>query len=238
MKKYIKLILAFVLGIFSATGIAFAYQISCKNVMFKSTDWNVKNVEEAVNYLKDEGKCVGLSSKIIKIKNGDINTIGSVIQIGNEDFYLIGQGTGEESGKIKLLAKYNLKDNSQVLSNPTTLKFSETNYWSGLSLTYEEPYPYVYNSNSNLYSIVNNYVDKIKTLGISSATGRLMTYEEASALPVDVVKSPENTYYWLGSAFNTRTLWRVSDAGSIDHRTFDTTTFGIRPIITISNNEL
>ena len=43
----------------------------------------------------------------IGVVNGDINTVGSEVQIGNEYFYVIGDDE-EISGNVKLLAKYNL----------------------------------------------------------------------------------------------------------------------------------
>ena len=124
IRKNLKLVLLFVLGVICAVGITFAYSVSSKNILINKTGWNVKNVEEAVSYLKDKNQCNGLYPKPAKIISGDVNTVGSVVQIGDEEFYIIGQGTGAEEGKTKLFAKHSLKDNNQLSGEETKSVFS------------------------------------------------------------------------------------------------------------------
>ena len=45
-----------------------------------------------------------MSGRVVRLVSGDINTIGSVVAIGNEQFYVI----GKENGNVKLLSMYNL----------------------------------------------------------------------------------------------------------------------------------
>ena len=240
IKKNIKVISIFILGVFCAIGITIsAYVVTGKNVLVKSTGWNVKNVEEAVNYLKDENSCHGLAPKIANITSGDKNTVGSIVKIGNEDFYVLGPGSGSEAGKTKLLTKYVLKNNSQVSSGAgETVKFSESNYWANTGLNYNStPYPYVYNSNSNLYTIVNRYAEKIASLGISSVTGRLMSYEEAQSLPLDIRKYPSADYYWLGTASSDSWIYNVTSSGGY-YQSEQFNIKSIRPVILIPTNEI
>ena len=248
IKKNIKVISMFILGVVSALCAAFAYSISSKNILINDSNWNVKNVEDAVSYLKDENSCAGL--KPIKLISGNINTVGSIVKIGKEEFYVIGQGTGEEAGKTKLFAKYCIKDNNQVSSSATGTSFSESNYWNGKVGTSQKypgsysgnPYPYIYDENSNLYSIVNNYVKKISNYGIDNVTGRLMSYEEANSLSLDIRKSAGTSTYWLGSAYGESRVWRVGNAGGINNQYIDwneyNTVRGIRPVILVPTNQI
>ena len=183
------------------------------------------------------------TSKPVKIVSGDKNTVGSIAKIGDEEFYVI----GSESGYTKLLTKYCLKDNNQVSSGAPTMKFSEKNYWknkvgkdlqypgtvdSSKITYYAEPYPYVYDSNSDLYSIINAYVDKIKKQGISKVTGRLMSYEEASIAPTDIIfkydywlGTAESEYYVYSAAYNFRLINYFSSSS-------------VRPVILVPTNQI
>ena len=51
IKKNVKVVLVFILGVFCAVGITFAYSVSSKNILINKTGWNVSNVEEALKYL-------------------------------------------------------------------------------------------------------------------------------------------------------------------------------------------
>ena len=71
---------------------------------------------------------------------------------------------------------------------------------SGMYGRYTEPYPYVYDSNSNLYQYVESYVNKLSGRVGLSITGRLLSYEEANTLSGLERKDLNNHYYWLGNA--------------------------------------
>ena len=144
-------------------------------------------------------------TKAVSVESGDINTVGSIVAIGDEKFYVIGQ----EDGNVKLLSMYNLHvgnqyddDNGVVaLTNPTgiqdssaigwfdeystddpiigTVAFSSTNYWSSSVSSYPS---YVYNSSSTTYQYVENYKSYLEGLGASIEDARLISYEELEKL--------------------------------------------------------
>ena len=173
-----------------------------------------------------------------ELLNGDINTIGSVVEIGGEDFYIIGKGTGNDADKTMLLTKYNLSNNNQVASNPERVQFSTSKYWG------DQETGYIYNENSNLYSIVNAYVNKVEGEGISSVTGRILSREEALSLPTSI--RGNGFKYWVGTplARDTYRVWVVGPDGSLA----DTKTLSnydnfyeyncVRPVILIPTNQI
>ncbi len=233
----------FVAGFVIATCITsvVAYQMTANQISYtpKDKNWNVNNVKSAVDDLKET-----CSSRIFAvIKSGDVNTIGSVVEIGNEEFYVVGQGTGKESGKTKLLTKKVINNNVQS-STCNYLKFATTKYWVGKvgdGLQYPgnysgNPYPYVYDENSSLYSVVNNYVNKIKLAGVSKATGRLLSHEETVALPSDIRNIGE--YYWTGSADSDNNVTGVFNDGTMYSRDISSSTRCVRPVILVPTNQI
>ena len=156
--------------------------------------------------------------RIVKV-SGDGTAVGDVVRIEDEEFYVVGRGTETESGKVKLLTKYTIKDNVQNQNMIEHVAFiNDTNcYWAnnvGEGKKYPgnyypngNPYPYVYDENSKVYPKVENYVSKISNFGINNVTGRLLSYEENSVLPASINNTTINTAYWLGSAYDADNLW-------------------------------
>ena len=146
-----------------------------------------------------------------------------------------------------------------------TVAFSESRYWTetpdtdgGTLLTkYGTEYPAdVYDENSNLYQYVENYETYLKGNGVSSAATQLMSYEQAVSLGCD----PEteacisefggeplggtapswvySTSYWLGSADGSGSVGVVIFIGDFRSGVFSRGSSGVRPVITISVNEI
>ena len=145
-----------------------------------------------------------------QIISGDLNTVGSVIKIADEEFYVVGN---EDDSHVKLLSKYNLNvgnnmepetegiQNSYAIGYynesssfvnygySATIPFSSTNYWydgSNLIPTYGTSYPaYIYDDNASIKTYVDNYVYYLETQGVR-VTGRLIKQEELISLGCDV----------------------------------------------------
>ena len=145
--------------------------------------------------------------KPYKTVSGDIATVGSIIKIANEEFYVIGQ---EDSTHVKLLSKWNLNVGSHAKGTATGLQdsdvrgkrydgetkygnivFSSTNYWHNGSLKseYGSSYPaYVYtNAKENgtyiasIAEYVDNYVTYLTNQGVN-VSGRLISKEELESV--------------------------------------------------------
>ena len=137
--------------------------------------------------------------------------------------------------------------------NYGTIVFSTSSYWdtgSGLkpnySGSYSNPnYPFVYDSNSLLYSYVNNYA---RSLGVSVKEARLLDIREAYALGCDSSTftcggAPAfigETSFWMGNAESRNYLWGIVRGGSIGCVTgggqpgyVNDGGFGLRPVIVI-----
>ena len=164
-------------------------------------------------------KCsVYFTDKPYKTVSGDLATVGSVVKIANEEFYVIGQ---EDASHVKLLSKWNLNvgnntqpgeqgiqnskaigynnDLSTSVNNyyPATVAFSSTNYWydgSALKSEYGSSYPaYVYDNNASIKTYVDNYVTYLTNQGVN-VTGRLISHEELVGLGCNA------STYWCDSS--------------------------------------
>ena len=146
------------------------------------------------------------------------------------------------------------ESNEPVFPWKGTVVFSESRYWTDTPDTnggnllekYGTEYPvYVYDENSSLYQYVENYETYLKGSGVSSAAAQLMSYEQATALGCtngNCLSGPSwvySTSYWLGSANNFRMVRIVRSYGGFLSSDFSLDNGGgVRPVITISVNEI
>ena len=220
-----------------------------------------------LEYTQSDGTGTTVKNNGAKLvfSNGDINEIGTIVTIGSEQFYTI----GTDGDNVKLLSMYNLyvggvfnggwtaygaeatgKQDSNMLGlvdsgqpYKGTTMFSKTDYWR--STVTAGSYPaYVYDSNSLLYSYVENYKTYLSTLGATPSEARLITYEELTALGCSSSSSTSApswvyaTSYWSGSAGSYNSVWRVSSKGSsFFNGSYNSNNgFGVRPVIVISQD--
>ena len=180
--------------------------------------------------------------------------IGEVITLGTEKFYYIGKN---EQGKTKLLAMYNLNvgDNKNpnvkegiqdesvkgfmTNSNPRygTVTFSNEAYWENDG---GSPKRYVYNSNSNLYKYVENYVRYLKGKGYTTS-GRLISLDELEELGCGVTNNTacindsshflRTTSYWTGNVSYYAMDLIQSNIGAYSSVYSTSGMYGVRPVI-------
>ena len=218
------------------------------------------NLAFTVNYVQSDGTASSVADNGVY----DPYKIGNEKCFGSECFYII--SSTEET--VTMLAKYNLyvggeynsswtaygeeatgKQNSNMLGyvrgqsiRKGTTKFSNTNYWSSTVSSYPA---YVYDSNSTLYSYVENYKTYLSTLGVTPIEARLITYEELESLGCSgsdnsCSEAPEWVYattYWSGSAYTSSYVWLVYSDGSFVNSYYGIgNSRGVRPVITISKS--
>ena len=210
-----------------------------------------------------------------KVISGDYDTVGSEVCIDTECFYVISSTnmTVTMLSKYNLHVGNRVDDNWKKTSivNPTgiqnsnaigwfqgystnnpaigTISFSNTNYWynNGLNSNYGINFPaYVYDSNSNLYSHVENYKSYLNNFGVIINEARLITYEEliqlgcnASSLNCSgASRWVYATSYWSGSVGANCELWHVASNSYFGDRDkwYIAHGAGIRPVITISKD--
>ena len=132
--------------------------------------------------------------------------------------------------------------NSEMIGYPSdgnypmkgTISFSNSGYWDSTYLPFgNSSYPYVYDSNSNLYQYVENYKTK---LGNSVNEVRLAAYEEIKSIWDNKENYPwiYATSYWLGSYG--LSVWNVSANGYLSpygkaSGCNDDRYYGVRPVI-------
>ena len=174
-----------------------------------------------------------------KYSKGDVVTCN----IGDEPdkFYVI-EDAELTATTIQMLTEKNIHTTEYRQSDDAgTKSFSTTEYWSA------DSYPAdVYNNNSLLYPIVEEYVSYLNTK-LTNATGGLLTYSQAENLDCsgddrscsDAPSWVYSTTYWTGSAYVKSGVWSVGSGGVFfsvffgldDHS-------GVRPVITISTSEI
>ncbi len=171
------------------------------------------NLAFTVNYVQSDGSGSSVIDngvyEPVKVVSGDLDTVGSVISIGSEKFYII----SSDSETVTMLSKYNLlvgnkfgsSGNCVALENSTgiqdstaigwfnnysdnnpligTKPFASTNYWSSTVSSYPS---YVYNESSYLYEYVENYKTYLEGLEIPIYEARLINYEELETLGCSV----------------------------------------------------
>ena len=130
------------------------------------------------------------------------------------------------------------------------IKYSNSSYWQAngvLKSEYGSSYPaYVYDSNSNLYVHVENYKNYLSSIGASINKARIMTYEEAINFGCQPSGNCSSSYpwiysttYWIGSAYNSDTMWRISTNNLLDKdKDYYDVARGIRPIIEIDTSDV
>ena len=168
-------------------------------ITFKET-----NLNQDDNKGKSFTAKIGLEEeKTYTIVNGNLDTVGSIVKIADEEFYVIGQ---EDANHVKLLSKWNLNIGRSAKGTPTnlqdeevrgyspnyetsygTLEYSYSQYWhqNGLNPEYGTSYPaYVYTNKkengeyiASIAEYVDNYVDYLKLQGVN-VEGRLIKQEE------------------------------------------------------------
>lgn len=146
-----------------------------------------------------------------------------------------------------------------------TLAFSEEGYWLGKvgenkpyegivsysgfnSESYEAPYPYVYDENSNLYTYLNYYKEILENEGAAISEARLLTYNEIITLgcagPDEYTcqSAPSwvyNTSYWLGASYDNANMMAVFSDSYFGYGSLQgTDSFGVRPVIVISTSDI
>ena len=189
--------------------------------------------------------------------NGDINAIGTVVTIGDQQFYTI----GTEGDNVKLLSMYNLYVGNSVDSNwNVTPLASPTGKQSELARGWingaEEWYGTTAFSNTNSTyegSIVEGHVNNYKTIleadyGVDVVEARLITKDELTSDEIGCSDTDYtctgsaypwiySTSYWSGSAFNTDSVWIVYGGGTFYGSTYRLDSrFGVRPVIIISKS--
>ena len=99
-------------------------------------------------------------------------------------------------------------------------------------------YSYAFNNNANNanYSIAYYVEEYVSRLGVE-ATGRLLTYTEASALTT--TQRTSNQRYWIGSANSGTNVRFVGLAGNITNDGFQNSTGnGCRPVIVVNTSDI
>ena len=190
--------------------------------------------------------------RVCTIEKQDVNkySVGDLVTCNlgetTDKFYVIEEQDLNVSA-IKMLTDKAIEISSYRQGNGDYVAFSSTNYWSS-----ETTYPRdVYDERNDIIKpVVDEYVKYLNTK-IPTATGSLLTYNQMEKLGC----SDSNGYaydacahlpqwvhsidYWLGSAANANEIYRMAIGGDWATLDYDREDLhGVRPVITISTNEI
>ena len=204
-----------------------------------------------LNFVQTDDKATSVSQG----NNFKTYSVGDEFCLENECFYVI----KDNGTTVDALAKQNVNtESNRQDANANKLAFAENKnngygYWtdsSGKLLSkYGTSYPVnVFDNNSLLYEPVQNYKTYLKNeLGKTSIDARLITYEEIISLgciegPGGCTSAPSwvhSTSYWTASALNDGFVRIVTLNGTFGGNPFfNSSYYGLRPVITISKSEL
>ena len=223
-----------------------------------------------LNYIQNDGSGSGVSNNgkehIKLIADGSLDSIGTVVTIGSEEFYII----GTEGNNVKLLSMYNLHVGNSVdaswnvlpLENPTGMQDSSAKGFEWIGEVQNLPFfgTTVFSSDQQhgekysdySGSIVEGYVNNYKNLleskyGIEIEEARLITKEEL--ISDDIGCSVENsscedaprfiysTTYWTGTSETNLDIWNVHTHAYFGSSSYNyADIFGVRPVIVISKS--
>ena len=222
-----------------------------------------------LDYIQGDGtgttvKDNGVENKVVSA-NGSLDAIGTVVTIGNQQFYTI----GTEGDNVKLLSMYNLyvgnqydDDNRVVpLASPTGKQSELARGWfEGYSSTnpiigttaFSSSTQKGINYSDYSGSIVEEYVNNYKTIleenyGVDVVEARLISYDELTdsetfaCVESDMCSSKYpwiySTSYWSGSAYDTDRVWYVASDGYFVNDIYaNDLGVGVRPVIIISKS--
>ena len=187
--------------------------------------------------------------------NGSYEDVGSVVTVGNEQFYVI----GTEGDNVKLLSMYNLHvgnsadENFNVtpLVSPTGLQSSDAKGMVSGIYPFIGTTPFSNTGASYAGSLVEGYVNNYKTLlesnyGLNVVEARLITFDEVTddtfgCLDYDYCPDKYSwiysTSYWLDSYEGENLVYTMNSNGYLSGSGYSGDFyFGVRPVIVISKN--
>ncbi len=196
--------------------------------------------------------------------NNGIADIGDLITFDTESFYVI----SNDGTNIKALAQYNLYvggtyDNSTStytaygaeatgIQDSTMLGYVSVqdlrNGGTAFSTDEKKGINYSDYTGSIVEGYVNTYKTKLELLGATINNASLITKEELETLGCSssnesCTLAPTfifSTSYWTMSSYDTSSAWRINKNGKFyyDIYYYNPNNFGVRPVITISADEL
>ena len=200
------------------------------------------------------------------VANGSLDAIGTVVTIGDQQFYTI----GTEGDNVKLLSMYNLMVGNKVtntttmvpIANPTGLQSSDANGakvgsdgkfpfpWVGtVAFATEDKHGTNYSdySGSLIETYVNDYEVAIEVMGVNVESARLITKDELvntfgcneleNTCTCSAYPWIYSTSYWSGTADGTNFVWGVLSYGYFGNDNYaDDYGVGVRPVIIISKS--
>ncbi len=258
MKKVLtsKILYIFIGIIIASTFSVFAYSYLAKNISFtpKDKNWNVNNIEDALNSLKE-----GKNQKFCRLISGNNMTIGSKYECDPGDgimriFYIL----EIRKNTVELILDRNITQGSSV----TKYSFNDANHYflTGVG----KDIPNAWKNTLNVYLPSAQQIVNVIDSSWSSFNGGYTFYFDSSANSSNLSKyawlydytygcsnygcHPETSLdekeaygYWTSSVYLSK-AWRAYEVftqGFVDYDAVDNVNlYGVRPVISISKNNI
>lgn len=191
----------------------------------------------------------------LPVADGDIDTIGTVVTIGTEQFYIL----DSDSDSVSLLSMYNLHVGGYYNNSVWTSYGGLATGMQDSTLTRNygiTPFASDMQKGTNYGSyegsIVEGYINNYKNLleskfEISILGARAVTLEDLTKPEIgcdDVNRTCSgithkwiySTNYWTGTEYASTAVWCVSTSGGLGRNIYRIDSFGVRPVIIISKD--
>ena len=226
----------------------------------------VLDLSLTLEYVQSDGtgSSVTNNGQVKPVANGDINEIGTIVTIGDQQFYTI----GTEGDNVKLLSMYNLYvgnsvdeyDNVTPLASPTGKQSELARGWvDGATEMYGTTAFSSDTQKGTNYgdysgSIVEGYVNNYKTIleseyGVDVVEARLISYDELTNSETFACSGYDycsdkypwiySTSYWSGSSNANDYIWYVYSNGFFGFNFYvGGAATGVRPVILILKDDI
>ena len=190
---------------------------------------------------------INVNAEGYTVITGDYNTIGSVVKIEDEEFFIVGY---VDTTHVKLLSKYNLQVGNGFSTPTKKQDASARGFLPGSSWIGTVPFGTTNDySTSSIKTIVDEYTEYLVDEGKVTATGRLITKAEIEELVNngDELGHPSNimtlcddagmnwlyySSYWLGTPIDDNDVFTIGTTSDLNTGSSGTTdVYGVRPLI-------
>ena len=267
-KKYLKYEVSYQNGedvstkqvLYSGSTMPITVRVEYKRDLVKGdlpTEDTVLNSSLTLVYSQSDGTGSSVTNNgyALPVANGDIDTIGTVVTIGTEQFYIL----DSDSDSVSLLSMYNLHVGGYYNNSVWTSYGGLATGMQDSTLTRNygiTPFASDMQKGTNYGSyegsIVEGYINNYKNLleskfEISILGARAVTLEDLTKPEIgcdDVNRTCSgithkwiySTNYWTGTEYASTAVWCVSTSGGLGRNIYMIDSFGVRPVIIISKD--
>ena len=207
----------------------------------------VLDLSLTLEYIQSDGSGSSVTNNGVQVKpvaNGDVTNTGTLVTIGNEQFYTM----GIDGNNIKMLSKMDISLDDNPVQTSTSVTTPYNVFQGSSSIKYSDY------AGSLIEGYVNSYKTTLESYGITISEARIPTTDELDGVKTQQceticngetcyegncsLKLPDWAYttaYWTSTPYDKVTIFTVNTDGTYGEIEY-TESLGIRPLIVISKD--